>query len=118
MPVKTTRATWYAFIALAAVALVLHLLSFELRFRWYLSEKDSQFLTAVYLGCVTLIVLLWIFYPSRVLVATVAAATFFLPPAMRGDVFVAANPLFMLYVSFVVVLLVAATELRRRTSLH
>lgn len=105
---------WYAFLFVAAISIGLHYLAFELRFRWYVGLEDWQFLSVGYYVCVAAIQCLWALYPSRVAVAGVGFGAFLFPSALLGNAFVSLDGRFFAFLLLVVVLLVAATELRRR----
>lgn len=107
-------ATWFAFAALAAVALVAIWFVFELRYMWYVDAERFRFLRLGFISGVGLIVLLWAFYPSRILVGLVAIAIFVFPPALRSDQFVSLDLASFPWIVGVALLLVGATELRRR----
>lgn len=109
-----------AFLLLAFLAIGVHFLGFELRYAWYLSPKEVKFLRYGYVICIFCIFLLWLFYPSRVLVAALGLIAFVFPiilgPVILGDehIFV---PLDWKYSGFVILsllMLICATELRRR----
>lgn len=121
MSIKPNGVRMSIFFAVAIVSLVLHFLMFELRYMWYLSPADARFLRIGYLIFATAIIALWIFLPSRLLVATISFVCFLFPPLLRGDRFpsllageVPGDGGIVGFVLFSVLLLVIATELRRR----
>lgn len=118
---KSNKLKWFVFLLLATVAIAVHYLMFELRYVWYLNVDDSRFVHTGYNICVFTIILLWVFFPSRILVAMMGFATFLFPPLLRGDRFpsllageVPGDGGVVGFVLFSVLLLVGATELRRR----
>lgn len=123
MLIKSNKLRWFVFLLLATVAIAVHYLMFELRYVWYLNVDDSRFVHTGYNICVFTIILLWVFFPSRILVAMMSFATFLFPPLLRGDRFpsLLAGEVpgmkdwrFIGVVLFSILLLVGATELRRR----
>src|SRR5216683_3345101 len=77
-----------AFFFLVLIAALVHWTSFELRYMWYVGPAEYLFLRGGYAICLTIILLLLAFFPSRLLVLLVATITFLFPPFLRGDAFV------------------------------
>lgn len=59
------------FAVSAAFALAIHYLAFEMRYMWYVTHEDARFMRIIYICCVGIIGLLWVFFPSRIAVAAV-----------------------------------------------
>lgn len=104
-----------AFLLAAALALTVLFLAFELRYMWYVSRENFIFLRSLFGISLLVIVLLWAFYPSRILVALVVLACFALPPLLRGATFVQLDAASLGAVLLCALLLVGATELRHRS---
>jgi hypothetical protein len=102
------------FLVVAAVALALHFFLFELRYAWYLNDDDFSFIRIGYGVFLLTVVVAWCFYPSRVLVSVIGAAAFAFPPLLRGGVFASITLGMVPFVLLSILLLLGATELRRR----
>lgn len=102
------------FLLSAVLGLTVFFLAFELRYMWYVSRENFIFLRAIVGGSVLAVLGLWAFYPSRILVALIVAACFTLPPLLRGTTFVQLDAASLGAVLLCALLLVGATELRRR----
>jgi len=103
-----------AFFSLALIAILVHWTSFELRYMWYSGPAEYLFLRVGYAICLTIILLLLAFFPSRLLVLFVATITFLFPPFLRGDAFVPIDWRFAIAALPSILLLVGVTELRLR----
>ena len=68
-----------SFGACALTALGAHYLMFEMRYFWYVTAEDAHFMHLLYTACVTVILLLWAFFPSRIAVALVGTFALFFP---------------------------------------
>ncbi len=108
------------FIFLASFAVVVHYFVLGLRYAYYIPMEQYRFLQYGYGICIFCILMLWIFYPSRLLVAAVAFAGIVFPNVLgvsiigNKGVFVPLDWGYMGAILFSVFLLVCATELRRR----
>ena len=102
------------FFVTAAIAIAVHFFLFELRYVWYLNGDDFSFIRIGYGFFLIAVVLAWCFYPSRVLVSVIGAAAFAFPPLLRGEVFASMTIGMVPFVLLSVLLLLGATELRRR----
>jgi len=102
------------FLFLSLVALIVHFAMFELRYNWYLDSAGVSFLRIGYAICLLAIIALWIFFPSRALVAGVGLASYIFPPLLRGDKFAFIDWKFAALMLLSVCLLLVATEVRRR----
>lgn len=107
------RLAW--FILLAVIAIAIHLFIFRMRYGWYGSDQQSLFLDVGYGICVLLIAVLWAVYPSRLGISLVGLAAFAFPPLMRPDEFVQMDLQFSGFVLIAILLLISATEIRRRS---
>ena len=103
-----------AFALLVLIAALVHWTSFELRYMWYPGPAEYLFLRVGYAICLTIILLLLAFFPSRLLVLFVATITFLFPPFLRGDAFVPIDWRFAIAALPSILLLVGVTELRLR----
>ncbi len=103
-----------AFALLVLIAALVHWTSFELRYMWYVGPAEYLFLRGGYAICLTIILLLLAFFPSRLLVLLVATITFLFPPFLRGDAFVPIDWRFAIAALPSILLLVGVTELRLR----
>ena len=103
------------FLLSAGLALAAFFLAYELRYMWYVSRENFIFLRSIFGVSVLTIILLWVFYPSRILVALVVLACFALPPLLRGAAFVQLDAASLGAVLLCALLVVGATELRRRS---
>ena len=110
------RAASEVCLAAVAAAVIAYWLTFELRYRWYLPSDQSLFLSAVVVVSAIAMASLWVWYPSRLLVAIVASFGLAVPPLAMGDVFVSWDLKFAPFIVGVVALCVLAMHLRRRTS--
>jgi hypothetical protein len=102
------------FLAVGITALLTNLLLFQLRYVWYLSSEDFTFLMGGYAACILGIILLWLRFPSRVLVATIALLVFIFPPLLDSYKYVNLDSDFFIFVLCNLLLFIIATELRRR----
>jgi hypothetical protein len=102
------------FVIFAVIAVLIHWTSFELRYMWYPRSPEAAFLRTGYTICVGMIVLLWSFFPSRLLVLAVGVIAVLFPPVLRGDAFAAVDIRYMIAALPSILLLMAVTELRRR----
>lgn len=117
----TKKAAIVAFVISAVVALAVHYFMFEMRYMWYVSADDAQFMRMIYGACVGAILLLWAFFPSRIVVALVGAFALFFPHFFYTA---AARPLLgraidgqgMAVAGVAIGLLVLATHLRRKSA--
>lgn len=113
------RTSLLLFFVIAILGLVLHFFIFEMRYMWYVGQEDFRILRGGYIASVVAISVLWVFYPSRVLVAVVGLLALFFPHLYFAP---DARPLLgrgidlssIIFALLGVALLVAATELRRR----
>jgi hypothetical protein len=122
MPAMKSRAQLPLFFVSAILALALHFFAFEMRYIWYLPKDAFLLWRTTYIICMGAIVALWLFFPSRVLVAVVCFFSLFFPhlypaglAAQRGRVFDLQTVLFSLVI---VGIFVAVTVLRRRIKLR
>lgn len=121
----TKRLALTLFIIGAFLALGIHYFMFEMRYMWYVSVDEARFMHTIYAAYLVAIVLLWTFFPSRLVVAVVSAFGLFFP-----HLFYAADARPLLGRSFdwqtfdwqtlgiaalPILLMVLATELRRRS---
>lgn len=102
-----------SFLVTAEIAIVVHFFIFELRYVWYLNG-DFSFIRIGYGVFLVAVVLAWCFYPSRVLVSAIGAAAFAFPPLLRGEIFASLTLGMVPFVLLSILLLLGATELRRR----
>lgn len=102
------------FLIFAAISLYSQLLIIDLRYIWFLDERESMSITLIHVISVVFVILLWSFFPSRILVMLAAFAGYLLPPLIDSDAFVTIDFGFMLYVLPSLLLFYLATELRRR----
>jgi hypothetical protein len=108
------------FIFLAGFAIVVHYFVLGLRYAYYVPIEQYKFLQYGYAVCIFCILLLWIFYPSRILVAIVAFAGLVFPNVLgvsvlgNKGIIVPIDWAYFGAISFSIFLLVCATELRRR----
>jgi len=103
-----------AFFMLALIACLAHWITFQLRYMWYPGPTEYVFLRGGYAICLILILLLWAFFPSRLLVSSIAVITFLFPPLLRRDAFVQIDWSFAISALPSILLLVGCTELRLR----
>jgi hypothetical protein len=106
--------TKLAFVATASIALVVYVLTFELRYMWYLSHSDASVVRAIYAIFVGAIVALWIYLPSPLIVAIVALSGFFVPPLYNAGTFARMEWPFAGVCLVTIALIVVATVIRRR----
>ena len=97
----------------AGLGLALSYATLKLRYAWYISNDDARFLDAGYLLVAGAIIALWFFFPSRVLVALLAAILFVFPTVFRPETFVWLDLSSALFFLVPVMLLVCATHWRR-----
>lgn len=109
---KNLVALKMSFFVFAAVSLAVHLLIIDLRYRWFLNNEESRLLSIIYSVCIIFIILLWTFYPSRILTAIIAFLSYLLPPVIDGDTFVSIDLKLMVFVVPSILLFLLATELR------
>jgi len=103
-----------AFFSLALIAILVHWTTFEIRYIWYPGPTEYVFLRGGYAMCLIVILFLWAFFPSRLLVLSVAVITFLFPPLLRRDAFVPIDWSFAIFTQLSILLLVGVTELRLR----
>lgn len=101
------------FFMTATLALTLHFALFKLRYGWYTTEQTSSFLSIGYATCALSILLLWAFYPSRVLVAIAAIFALVFPFIFLPETFAQPNLGFAAFATIPVALLIFATHLRK-----
>ncbi len=114
------RTSLLLFFVIAILGLALHFFLFEMRYMWYVSQEDFRLLRGGYIASVVVIAALWAFYPSRILVAITGLLALFFPHLYYAQ---DARPLLgreidlpsIIFALLGVALLVAATELRRRS---
>lgn len=102
-------------VAAALAGILVHLSLFSFRYGWYADASNSTLLLVVYGGFLAASTCLWIFFPSRILVALLALVTFALPPMLRPRDFVALDVPFSVFVGMALLIIVGAVELRRRS---
>lgn len=102
------------FLAVALLALGVNFMTFELRYMWYVSTNDAQFLRIGYFVCILSIVMFWLLFPSPILVAALGLMGLIFPPLLRSDVFVSVDWQFAGFVVLSLLLLVGATKLCQR----
>jgi hypothetical protein len=108
-----SRIPW-AFGAVALLALAALWFTLELRYAWFLEGAPVTTLRAIEVVSIVGIVSLWYWFPSRTLVAALAALSFALPPLIDANSFVALDLPMSLGALVVVALLVLATHLKAR----
>ena len=101
-------------ILFEAIALAVSWLIFEMRYMWYVKSDDFEFLRNGFAGGAAIIVLLWLFYPSRILVGLTGMAIFVFPPLFDRSRFVPVDGAFFVWSCGALLLFLLATELRRR----
>src|SRR5258708_2409437 len=102
-----------SFLAAAFVALVAYVLTFELRYMWYLNSSEATFIRITYAVSIVAIVALWVFLPWRLIVAIVALLGFVVPPLYNDTSFAKMDWRFAGFCLISISLLVLATHLRR-----
>lgn len=119
MAIQRDGAKLVAFILVAIFALAVNVFIFEMRYMWYLQPEDANFLRAVYLVCVVLIIAGWLFFPSKIAIAIVGLFALGFPhlfyaaterPLLGREIDIPTIGIALISVA----LLVAATHLRRR----
>lgn len=80
----TTRCRSIWPFAALMLALSLVVLAFEWRYMWFLSASEAWMLRGGLLSGLLAIVGLWIWYPSRVLIALVGAAVLLFPQLLEA----------------------------------
>lgn len=114
MRLFTTKAVWFSLAGVLALAV--YFLVYELRYNWYLKASDGAFVRLSCIASMLTVAGLWVFFPSRTLVAGIAFIGFLIPPTYESGLFVKLDWRFAPWVALSVALLVGATELRRRIS--
>lgn len=115
--------SWSAFVVCALVALAVHWLVFEMRYMWYVTVEDANFMRSIYAACAAGILLLWAFFPSRIAVVLVGIFALFFPHLFFSA---HARPLLGRSIDLpdlgialiAIVLLFLATHLRRLTTVQ
>lgn len=102
------------FFFVAVGAITVHFVLFLFRYAWYLKNEDFNFIFFGYALCVIGIVAAWKFFPSRIFVMIIGLFAFVFPPAFRGNSFAEIDIRFTGFLAASLILLVGATELRRR----
>ena len=105
----------FAFIVAATIAIAAHFFVFAFRYMWYVKAGDVGFLLLGYGICLLLIILLWIFRPSSMLVASVGLFALSFPPLLRSDDFVRWDAPFVGFVLASLFLLIGATLVRSKS---
>jgi hypothetical protein len=105
----------FAFIVAATIAIAAHFFVFAFRYMWYVKAGTVEFLLFGYGICLLLIILLWIFKPSTILVGTVGLLALVFPPLLRSDDFVRWDAPFIGFVLVSILLLIGATLVRSRS---
>ena len=100
-------------IGVCALSLFALVFTFELRYIWYVGHTDYLILRTGLAVCAIGIVVLWVFRPTRLGISLIALALLFYPQLVLS-LRISLNLGFVAFAFLVVVLLVAATELRRR----
>lgn len=104
--------TKFLFLLVAATALVTYWLTMSIRYEWYLQPLPGAILRSIIMVVISSVVVLWIWYPSRVLTVAAASLGFVLPP-LTNETFVPLDLAFAPYVLVVIGLVCLATHLRR-----
>src|SRR5580765_4832041 len=102
-----------AFITVAAIGLWAYRAVLELRYMWYLRPEDVQIIRGVEFVVLGLFLVLWLKVPSLLSAAVVATGGLAAPPLIHGEVFEGWDLSFVLFGSIPVILLTAATYIRR-----
>jgi len=112
---KISASSPFVFLVSAAIAIAVHFFVFAFRYMWYVKSDAAVFLLAGYAICMLLIILLWIFKPSPILVGIVGLAAFAFPPLLRSDDFVRWDAPFIGFVLVSLLLLIGATVVRSKS---
>ena len=95
------------------MSLAVLLVVFELRYVWYVDSTDLQILRGGFTAGALVLVVLWVFFPSKIAIAVIGLVILLFPnilPEHRLPISTA----FAALVLFCIALLVAAGEVRRR----
>jgi hypothetical protein len=114
MAMKSRNPFLVPFVVVAVISVAILFFVFDLRYMWYLSANDANFLRAGFGTCLLVITALWVVYPSRILVAGIGLVCFAFPPILRPKVFVGLDVKFSAFVFLSLLMLAIATELRQR----
>ena len=107
----------YLFLIFAAIGILIHSFLFKIKFGWYVSKEDALLLDVICYGGIFLMCLIWYFYPSKILIGTLSIVIFLLPQLIRSEAFLGVKLDMIPILIIPVVLLVLATEFRRRMML-
>lgn len=80
-----------AAIIVSILALLATWFVFDMRYMWFVQGREYIFLRVGFLVGVGLIMLGWVFRPSRMFVGLIGMATLCFPPVLGGGRFVALN---------------------------
>lgn len=105
------------FLVFAILGILTHWFLFEIKFRWYVSKEDALLLDVICYGGIFLMCLIWYFYPSKILIGTLSIVIFLLPQLIRSEAFLGVKLDMIPILIIPVVLLLLATEFRRRMML-
>ncbi|HDS1654869.1 TPA: hypothetical protein QEL76_002825 [Stenotrophomonas maltophilia] len=76
---NNNRTSLLLFIITAVLALVVHYLMFGLAYLWYVKAEEARLMFAIYAAVAVLIVLLWVFFPSRIAVGIAGVFGLYFP---------------------------------------
>jgi len=105
------KLTQLAFFALALLTILADIFFFEIRYMWYVEVGLAYLLRGTLFVLLGAIIASWVAYPSRVLVATLAATSLLFPmiPGLGG---VPPNTVLLVTVAVIAAMMAGATQLR------
>lgn len=73
------RTALLVFLTSAALALVVHYFTFEMTYLWYVMVEEAHLMRSIYAMVVAVIVVLWVFFPSRIAIGLVGLFGLYFP---------------------------------------
>lgn len=107
----------YLFLFFAIAGIVIHTFLFKLKFGWYVNKDDALLLNIICYSGIFLMCIIWYYYPSRILICLLSTVIFLLPQLIRNEAFLGVRLDMIPILIIPVVLLMLATEFRRRMML-
>lgn len=107
------------FLISAVLALVVHYFMFEMTYLWYVQIEEARLMRGIYATVVAIILLLWVFFPSRIAVGLMGLFGLYFPhlifssnarPLVGREITLSGAGVTLVSIA----LLVVATQFRRR----
>ena len=113
---KHVYINWIKFLTMAGMSFALFWFVFQMRYWYYPQPVEAILLDRIFVLSNVLMILILLFYPSRILICVVGTVCFILPPFLRSESFPQMNLPMFLIVGFLVSLLAIAAYIRQHVN--